>query len=277
MRRPGRRLDRLRQRGARDSRPAGGGALHQRPEHAGGRQRADQAAKLFDEVERQHPYSSWATQALLMAAYSYYLMDDYDNAIPALENFIELHPGNRNVAYAYYLRALCYYEQIADVTRDQGNTEEAHARAERRDRALSQHALRPRRQPEARPGARPPGRQGDGGRPLLPDSATCTWRRSTASAPWSSSTRPPPTCRRRCIAWSRPICRSASTTRRRRPAAVLGYNYPGSDWYQDSYDLLAARDLQPTGPRRRGPGCKAPSDGGPAAACSRRSPSAMSS
>src|SRR5687768_2540161 len=52
-------------------------------------------------------------------------MDDYDSAIPALENFIQLHPGNRNAAYAFYLRALCYYEQIADVTRDQGNTEEA--------------------------------------------------------------------------------------------------------------------------------------------------------
>src|SRR5262249_8778128 len=87
--------------------------------------RAQQAAKLFEEVERQHPYSSWATQALVMAAYSYYLMDDYDSAVPALESFIQLHPGNRNAAYAYYLRALCFYEQIADVTRDQGNTEQA--------------------------------------------------------------------------------------------------------------------------------------------------------
>jgi outer membrane protein assembly factor BamD len=74
--------------------------------------KAQEAAKLFEEVERQHPYSSWATQALVMAAYSYYLMDDYDSAIPALENFIQLHPGNRNAAYAFYLRALCYYEQM---------------------------------------------------------------------------------------------------------------------------------------------------------------------
>ncbi len=81
------------------------------------------AAKLFDEVERQHPYSKWATQAQLMSAYSYYQVDRYDDAIPALERFIELHPGNRSAAYAFYLRALCYYEQIEDVTRDQGNTE----------------------------------------------------------------------------------------------------------------------------------------------------------
>src|SRR5688572_13874648 len=87
--------------------------------------KAPTAARMFEEVERQHPYSSWATQALVMAAYSYYLMDDYDSAVPALENFIQLHPGNRNAAYAFYLRALCYYEQIADVSRDQGNTEEA--------------------------------------------------------------------------------------------------------------------------------------------------------
>ena len=72
------------------------------------------AAKLFDEVERQHPYSTWATQAQLMSAYSYYLIDSYDDAIPALERFIDLHPGNRGAAYAYYLRALCYYEQIAN-------------------------------------------------------------------------------------------------------------------------------------------------------------------
>ena len=97
----------------------------ERRSHAAGESINCGAAKLFDEVERQHPYSTWATQAQLMSAYSYYLIDSYDDAIPALERFIDLHPGNRGAAYAYYLRALCYYEQIADVSRDQGNTEEA--------------------------------------------------------------------------------------------------------------------------------------------------------
>jgi outer membrane protein assembly factor BamD len=80
------------------------------------------AAKQFDEVERQHPYSAWATQAQLQAAYTNYEARKYDDAILALERFIQLHPGHRNVAYAYYLKGLCYYDQIADVGRDQKMT-----------------------------------------------------------------------------------------------------------------------------------------------------------
>jgi outer membrane protein assembly factor BamD len=84
------------------------------------------AAKLFDEVERQHPYSIWATRAQLMAAYADYEGLRYDDAIDALTRFIELHPGNAHVDYAYYMRALCYYEQIADVRRDQKASEQAY-------------------------------------------------------------------------------------------------------------------------------------------------------
>ena len=77
----------------------------------------------FDEVERQHPYSVWATKAQLMSAYASYKRDDYDEAIVGLDRFIELHPGNPDVAYAYYLKGLSYYEQISDVGRDQKMTE----------------------------------------------------------------------------------------------------------------------------------------------------------
>jgi len=83
------------------------------------------AAQYFDEVERQHPYSVWATKAKLMAAYSLYQSNKYDDAITAMDRFIAVHPGNRDVAYAYYLKALCYYEQIADVQRDQDMTKKA--------------------------------------------------------------------------------------------------------------------------------------------------------
>ncbi len=79
----------------------------------------------FDEVERQHPYSIWARRAQLMSAYSYYMANDYELAILAAGRFLALHPGNENAAYARYLIALCYYEQIADVRRDQNNTEQA--------------------------------------------------------------------------------------------------------------------------------------------------------
>jgi len=84
------------------------------------------AAKVFDAVEQQHPYSVWATRAQLMAAYADYEGLRYDDAIDALTRFIELHPGNPHVDYAYYLRAICYYEQIADIRRDQRASQQAY-------------------------------------------------------------------------------------------------------------------------------------------------------
>lgn len=84
-----------------------------------------EAAKYFDEVERQHPYSIWSGRAQIMAAYAFYQQNKYDEAILALDRFIQLHPSNRNTPYAYYLKGLCYFEQMSDVQRDQRMTEEA--------------------------------------------------------------------------------------------------------------------------------------------------------
>lgn len=81
-----------------------------------------QAAKIFEDVEREYPYSAWATRAQLMSGFAYYRNLKYTEAIIALDRFIALHPGDKDVAYAYYLRALCYYEQISDVRRDQQMT-----------------------------------------------------------------------------------------------------------------------------------------------------------
>lgn len=83
------------------------------------------AAALFDEVERQHPYSPWARRAQLMSAFSYYMGQKYPDSIQAARRFLSIHPGNKDAAYAYYLIGLCYYEQISDVTRDQKITEQA--------------------------------------------------------------------------------------------------------------------------------------------------------
>lgn len=83
------------------------------------------AAALFDEVERQHPYSPWARRAQLMSAFSYYAAADYNKAIEAARRFLEIHPGNKDAPYAYYLIALSYYEQISDVERDQKITLQA--------------------------------------------------------------------------------------------------------------------------------------------------------
>ena len=83
------------------------------------------AAALFDEVERQHPYSPWSRRAQLMSAFSYYVDQDYNRAIQSSQRFLSIHPGNKDAPYAYYLIALSYYEQISDVHRDQKITEQA--------------------------------------------------------------------------------------------------------------------------------------------------------
>ncbi|MFN2100480.1 outer membrane protein assembly factor BamD [Altererythrobacter sp. MF3-039] len=83
------------------------------------------AAGLFDEVERQHPYSPWARRAQLMSAFSYYTSRDYNQAIQSAQRFLSIHPGNKDAPYAYYLIGLSYYEQISDVQRDQKITEQA--------------------------------------------------------------------------------------------------------------------------------------------------------
>ncbi|HEX8263486.1 MAG TPA: outer membrane protein assembly factor BamD [Allosphingosinicella sp.] len=94
------------------------------------RKRLDQrdypgAGAVFDEVERQHPYSVWARRAQLMSAFSYYAARDYTKSVESARRFLSIHPGNRDAPYAYYLIALSYYEQIEDVTRDQSTTRQA--------------------------------------------------------------------------------------------------------------------------------------------------------
>ena len=83
------------------------------------------AAALFDEVERQHPYSVWARRAQLMSAFSYYAASDHTKSIESARRFLSIHPGNRDAPYALYLIGLNYYEQISDVTRDQAVTRQA--------------------------------------------------------------------------------------------------------------------------------------------------------
>jgi len=87
--------------------------------------RYSDAAALFDEVERQHPYSTWSRRSQLMSAFSYYQANKYDDAVLTAERFLALHPGNKDAAYAYYLIAICHYEQIIDIERDQKKTEQA--------------------------------------------------------------------------------------------------------------------------------------------------------
>jgi outer membrane protein assembly factor BamD len=85
----------------------------------------ERAAKLFDEVERQHPYSVWARRAQLMSAFNYYLARKYTDAINSAQRFVTIHPGNDEAPYAQYLIGMSYYQQIDEVTRDQTTTTQA--------------------------------------------------------------------------------------------------------------------------------------------------------
>ena len=100
-------------------------SLYERASTAMNDERYIEATKYFEEVERQHPYSKWSTRAQLMAAYASYLDQRYDEAIGSLNRYIQLHPGSEDIDYAYYLKALCFYEQISDVRRDQNMTIQA--------------------------------------------------------------------------------------------------------------------------------------------------------
>ena len=201
-----------------------------------------QAAQTFDEVERQHPYSTWASKAQLMAGYAHYLNDNYTEAVNALDRFIELHPGNRDIAYAYYLKALSYYEQIADVRRDQEMTRQArgalqevvnrfpdtkYARDARLKLDLTEDHLA--------------GAEMVVGRYYLDRGhyLAAIKRFREVIEDYQTTTHVPEALHRLVEAYmALGVVDEAQAT-----AAVLGHNYPGSDWYADSYQLLTGRDV----------------------------------
>ena len=85
----------------------------------------DDASKEFDEVERQHPYSIWSRKSILLSAYARYKRSEYELAISSLDRFIRLYPASDDIDYAYYLKSICYYEQIIDAKRDQSQARQA--------------------------------------------------------------------------------------------------------------------------------------------------------
>jgi outer membrane protein assembly factor BamD len=84
-----------------------------------------EAAKKFEEVDRQHPYSEWARKSLIMTSYAYYTAGDYDDCVTAAQRYITLHPGSPDAANAQYLIVSSNFEEIPDITRDQSRTEKA--------------------------------------------------------------------------------------------------------------------------------------------------------
>ncbi len=195
------------------------------------------AALMFDEVERQHPYSVWARRAQLMSAFSYYAARQYSEAILAAQRFLTLHPGNKDAPYAYYIIAMSYYEQIADVSRDQKVTAQA------RD-ALTELV---RRFPDS-PYARDARLKLDLVNDHLAGKEMAIGRFYANSRQWIAAIRRfqnvidnyqttshvPEALHRLTEAY----LALGIPEEARRAAAVLGANFPGSRWYERAYALL---------------------------------------
>ena len=205
-------------------------------------QNYQRAANLFEEVERQHPYSIWAAKAQVMGAYSYFRRDDYDDAINAADRFIQLHPTSPDAPYAYYLKALAYYEQIVDVGRDQRTTE----------RALNSLEDVVRRYPDTQY-ARDAnlkldltrdhlaGKEMSVGRFYLKrgELAAAINRFKRVVELHQTTSHVPEALLRLAEAYKALGLQNEA----RRMAAILGYNYPGSPWYADAYELVEGVEL----------------------------------
>lgn len=211
----------------------------------------EESARLFDEVERQHPYSAWAAKAQLMAAFAQYQDSKYDDAINTLDRFIQLHPGHKDITYAYYLRGISYYEQISDVERDQKMTRLA---LENLDEVV-------RRFPDSKYARDAKfkidltrdhlaGKHMSIGRFYLSqrDYLAAINRFRIVIKDFETTTHVPEALHRLVEAYlALGVVDEAQAN-----AAVLGYNYPGSEWYADSYALLTGIDVMPDGQDDRG-------------------------
>ncbi len=206
------------------------------------RNRLLESVALFDEVERQHPYSEWARRAMLMGAYVNYQNNNYDVAIATAERYVALYPGGDNAAYAYYLIALCHYERILDVGRDQKTTQDAL-------NALSQVARRYPQTDYARDARLKiemtldhlAGKEMEVGRWYLRQGhhLAAINRFQTVIEQYDTTTHAAEALHRLVESYVALGVDEEAT----RAAAVLGYNYPGSRWYQDSYTLLANKGV----------------------------------
>jgi len=199
------------------------------------------AAKTFNEVESQHPYSVWATKAQLMGAYALYEAGNYGEAIIAADRFIQLHPGNRDIAYAYYLKAISSYVQIVDVGRDQKTTEQAlkalddvvrrfpdskYARDARLKLDFTRDHLA--------------GKEMEIGRYYLKGKQyLAAMNRFKRVIDNYQTTTHVPEALERLVECDLAL---GLTTEAKANAAVLGYNYPGNEWYADAYALVTGTE-----------------------------------
>jgi len=195
------------------------------------------AAALFDEVERQHPYSVWARRAQLMSAFCYYLSRDYQKSIDSAQRFLSIHPGNKDAPYALYLIAVDYYEQIQDVNRDQKITQQA----------LDAMGELIRRYPDTNYAADArvkvdliqdhlAGKEMEVGRfyQRRADWLAAVLRFRTVIDKYQTTSHVPEALERLTESY----LALGIPEEAKKAAAVLGANYPGSKWYERAYALI---------------------------------------
>ena len=202
------------------------------------------AEKKFEEVDRQHPYSDWARKSLLMSAYSSYQAGDYDGCIGAATRYVTVHPGSPDAAYAQYLIAASHYDQIPDISRDQGRTEKAMNALEEviRKYPTSEYAVSAKAKLE---GARDQlaGKEMAIGRYYMEkrDYTAAINRFKTVVTQYQTTRHVEEALERLTEAYMAiGIVGEAQTA-----AAVLGHNFPDSKWYQDAYNLVKSGGAEP--------------------------------
>jgi len=206
------------------------------------RNEPDLAAQVFGEVERLYPYSAWAKRALIMQAYSYHQDKDYENSRAAAQRFIDFYPTDEDAAYAQYLLALSYYDQIDEVGRDQGLTfqalqslrqvienypESEYARSSilKFDLAFNHLAAK----------------EMEIGRYYLKrDHFTAAINRfRVVVEDFQTTTHTAEALHRLVEAY----LSLGLTDEARTAGAILGYNFRGTEWYEDSYKMLTGQGL----------------------------------
>jgi outer membrane protein assembly factor BamD len=203
------------------------------------------AVNYFREVERQHPYSEWSRRAILMTAYAHYEANNYAEAIADADRFITLYPGNAATPYAYYLKSICYFEQIVDVGRDQASTQQAEQalgevikRYPKTEYALDSHLKLDMVEDQLA------GKEMTIGRFYLRagDPIAAIGRFRLVVSRYQTTSHAPEALYRLVEAY----LTVGLVDEARRNGAVLGYNYPGDIWYRDAYRLLTSRGLRPS-------------------------------
>ena len=204
-----------------------------------------EAIDYFREVERQHPYSEWARRAILMTAYAHYEDGDYSEAIGDADRFISLYPGNASAGYAYYLKSVCYFEQIIDVGRDQAATEQALSSL----REITRRFPRTQYAQDARlkidmVNDQLAGKEMTIGRfyeeNAEPVAAMSRFKDVIDRYQTTSHT---PEALYRLVALDLSLGLKDDAQRN---AAVLGANFPGDRWYSDAYKLMVSKGLKPS-------------------------------